>query len=107
MPKPLDPRKLAALVSDSSNADCCHVEAAKIFLNNDRNLLEGMLRVLDTYEYFLPVMMHLDSENYGPEKWYITFQVYLNLQSRLRMSLEMSIQHIVPPTWYCRRCRDL
>ena len=68
MPKPLDPRKLAALVSDSSNADCCHVEAAKIFLNNDRNLLEGMLRLLDTYEYFLPVMMHLDSENYGPEK---------------------------------------
>ena len=87
MLKPLDPRKLAALVSDSSNADCCHVEAAKIFLNNDKNLSEGVLRLPDTYGYFLAVIHHKSENDYfnkpGPEKWHITFQVCLNLHSRL------------------------
>lgn len=80
--RPLDPRKLHAL---SDDADCDHARAAKLFLNNDRNLSEGVLRLLNPYGDFLPVMHH-DSQNgshdrAGPEQWHITFQVYLYLRS--------------------------
>ena len=67
----LDELKLASLERDGDDDDGYHLRAARRFFA-ERDLAEGMLRLLDTFEVFEP---RLAREKEVYEKWCVKFRV--------------------------------
>lgn len=70
--KPLDDRKLNALVPDGSDADCAYLRRARQQLEEFRDLPIGLLCLLNALEGF-DCLRHYDEKEYiqGYGQWYI------------------------------------
>lgn len=76
MLKPLDGRKLNALVPGGGDADCAYIRRARQQLEEFRNLPLGLLCLLDALDVF-HCLRHYEEKEFvkGYGKWYIYFLV--------------------------------
>lgn len=76
MLKPLDSRKLNALVPDGGDADCASIRRARECLEEYRDLSLGLLCLLEAWDVFSP-RKHNESKDWeqGNDKWHIYFRV--------------------------------